>query len=204
MDTIKQSQYWDKVLKPINLELGQEYDFGGTSWIVAEKPSSNYVVIQSNKGVDSIAWPGFTMNGGAYYGYNIDGQNVSNYSTRATNLYNVIKSAEYNYATYGKGLYLISNAKCGTTTIGSEGSGLYCEALASAATHGDDFGVTVEHVSISMLGTVNSSTRKNMWYVGSNGFLHNNGGQHVSCVFAPAFNLDLRLIKVNGNTIQLL
>lgn len=204
VDAIKASPYKNYVLPYAELVEGQYYNFGGYEWIVAElNKTSGYAVLQST-GVTSGNWPGFKMSkfGGSankYYLSNIDGQDISGYDTKMTNLYNSIKAAEKTGASYGSGLYLVSNAKAGTTSSGSQGSGNYWSALKTAATKHDSFGATTN--DFSWLGTVCRSY--DAWSVYYDGTV--SGGsynQENPFVVAPAFNLDLCMIKLNGNTME--
>ena len=196
LEAIKQSPYKNKVLKQVNLVVGNTYKFGGYNWIVAEKSDvSGYAVLQSI-GIIGGAWPGYAMSGtltnaagstitltgaNTHYTGNIDGYDISNYNSTTQSLYSSIKAAEYTAATYGKGLYLVSNSKAGTTSNGSQGSGYYWSALKSAATNYSSFGASDY---ASWLGTVNGSN--NAWYVNSNGNVNNNNNQNNSYVLAPA------------------
>lgn len=209
---IAASSYYDKVLTPIELTIGNTYSFGGYEWIVAEKPSSDYVVLQS-KGITHGVWSGYKMSGtltnasgntitltaeNSYYTGNIDGYDISNYDSTTQSLYSSIKAAEYTSATYGKGLYLVSNAKAGTTIRGNQGSGHYWEALKYAATNTELFGGGYKR---AWLGIANGAAFA--WHVASDGTVEIDY-QIYNYTFAPAFNLNTRLIKLSGNSIELL
>ena len=159
------------------LTAGTTYTFGGKSWIAAEV-GSGYAVLQST-GLTGGTWPGYAMSGtltnaagstitltgaNSYYTGNIDGYDISNYNSTTQSLYSSIKAAEYTAATYGKGLYLVSNSKAGTTSNGSQGSGYYWSALKSAAANYSSFGASDNY---AWLGTVNGSDHA--WCVNSNG-----------------------------------
>ena len=210
---IKQSPYKNKVLKQAELVVGNTYKFGGYNWIIAEKSDvSGYAVLQST-GLTGGTWPGYAMSGtltdaagstitltgaNSNYNGNIDGYDISNYNSTTQSLYNSIKAAEYTAATYGKGLFLVSNSKAGTTTNNTQGSGNYWLALKSAAINCNSFGTGSTY---AWLGTVNGNNYA--WDVGANG----GGGywdQNASFVVAPAFNLDTHLVKVSGGEIVLL
>lgn len=210
---IKQSPYKNKVLKQAELVVGNTYKFGGYNWIIAEKSDvSGYAVLQST-GLTGGSWPGFAMSGtltnaagstitltGADLSYegNIDGYDISNYNSTTQSLYSAIKAAEYSGATYGKGLFLVSNEKAGTTTYG-QGFGNYWTALKTAATNYNSFGVDGDY---AWLGTVTRSDYA--WFVDQGGNVDYGANQSNPFVIAPAFNLDTFLVKVSGDEIVLL
>lgn len=187
---------------------GKTYTFGGKSWIAAEV-GTEYAVLQST-GLTGGAWPGYAMSGtltnaagstitltgkNTYYTGNIDGYDISNYNSDTQSLYSSIKAAEYTAATYGKGLYLVSNSKAGTTSSGSQGSGYYWSALKSAATSYSSFGAGN---GCAWLGTVNGSY--GAWCVNQNRNVYYGNSQGVSYVVAPAFNLDLSKVRLSSGT----
>lgn len=193
------------------LTAGTTYTFGGKSWIAAEV-GSGYAVLQST-GLTGGAWPGYAMSGtltnaagstitltgaNSYYTGNIDGYDISKYNSTTQSLYNSIKAAEYTSATYGKGLYLVSNAKCNQTTAGNQGSGNYWTALKSAAANYSSFGASNYY---AWLGTVYGSN--NAWYVSSSGDVFSGDNQYYSYVLAPAFNLDLSKVRLSGTTLEI-
>lgn len=67
------------------------------------------------------------------YEEDIDGQDISSYDGKMEMLYDDIKDAEDKSASYGKGLYLVSNEKAGLMKCGELGSGAYWQALKKAA-----------------------------------------------------------------------
>lgn len=189
------------------LTLGGTYHLGGYDWVVAEQ-FENYAVLQST-GVTAGAWAGYALtsdyegttsfgNANAVYSSDIDGLNIANYNNIMTTLYDSIKDLEYTSASYGKGLFLVANTKCGATTHGAQGSGYYWEALKIAATNYKSFG-SINNAA--WLGTVRSVTAA-AWSV----FFSNNAhrinyeyAQNANFVIAPAFNLDLSAIRVDSN-----
>ena len=212
---IKQSPYKNKVLKQAELVVGNTYKFGGYTWVVAEKSDvSGYAVLQST-GLAAGGWPGYSMSGtltnaagstitltgaNTYYTGNIDGYDISNYNSTTRSFYSSIKAAEYTAATYGKGLYLVSKSKAGSTSNElQQGSGYYCSALVTA---GCNWGVFGAGYGASWLGTAYS--RNGAWHVIASGEVYWNYGQNFNCVLAPAFNLDTYLVKVSGDEIILL
>ena len=180
----------DSYLQQADITVGSTYSFGGYNWIAAEA-SGNKVVLQS-KGVTSGTWPGYKILGNnSCYGNSIDGRDISSYDSKTQNLYNSIKYAEYG----ASGLYLVSNSKAGSMTIGYQGSGYYWQALKDASINYSSFGADG---SGAWLGTVYSSYVA--WYVHSSGGV-NGSNQFYSFVVAPAFNLDKSKVIVSGSKI---
>lgn len=170
----------------VKLTFGTTYSFGGYEWIVAET-NEKYVTLQS-KGVTSGYWPGYTMSkfgNGSFYYSNIDGQDISGYNTRMSNLYNSIKATEYTSAPYGKGLFLIPYPAPYV---------YYRPALRAAAVNYSSFGA---YYSSAWFGTAS----------GSYAFCFNQGGnegncnQDISLVIAPAFNLDTSKVSLSGSSL---
>lgn len=193
---------------------GTTYTFGGYNWVCAET-SGNLAVLQST-GVTGGSWPGFAMSGtltnaagstitltgrDTEYTGNIDGYDISNYNSTTQSLYNSIKAAEYTSATYGKGLYLVSNSKAGITTSGSnQSSGYYWEALKSAAASSSSLGAE----GFAWTGThYTHYGSNNAYFVGSDGGVYGDRGQYSSFVLAPAFNLDTSKVKLSETTITI-
>ena len=110
-------------------------------------------------------------------------------------LYDTIKDAENTSASYGKGLYLISEEKVGFTEWGHPGSGNYWQALKAAAENACSFGSPDNY---AWLGTVYGSG--GAWYVNSNGGVSYND-QSDDYVVAPVFNLDLSKVEIVGDEI---
>ena len=179
------------------LTAGKTYKFGGYEWVCAET-SGNLAVLQST-GVTSGYWPGYTMSkfgNNSYYASSIDGQDISDYDQKTKDLYAAIKAAEYTSASYGKGLFLVSNAKCNQTSSGNQGSGNYWAAHKTAAGKYSSFGASY---SYSWLGTVGDSS--SAWVVYSDGNVYVNSYQYNSCVVAPAFNLDQSKARLSGDEL---
>lgn len=192
----RKSQTEDKT--PVILTVGQTYKFDNYDWIVAEE-KDGYYVFQS-KGVTGGTWPGYKMakfggSANTNYGSNIDGQDISDYDTKTTTLYSNIKAAEKTGATYGTGLYLITNTMAGTTSNGSKGSGQYYNALLYAATNRSSFGAGNYFAWLGTVGNVSTA-----WSVESNNSV-TFSGQKSSFVIAPAFNLDPTKVKLIDNEI---
>ncbi|MBE6035575.1 MAG: hypothetical protein E7222_12895 [Clostridiales bacterium] len=190
----------------LTLSVGSTYSFGGYNWIVAED-KSGYYVLQS-KGVTGGTWPGYKMSkfgsSNSYYSSSIDGQDISNYDTTMSNLYNSIKAAEYTSASYGTGLYLVTKEMVGNSTSGGQAESdlslsgskqYYHSALKAAANAYSSFGASS---NAAWLGTVYCTSYA--WYVNGNGNV-GNSHQSNSYVVAPAFNLAKSKAKLSGTTI---
>ena len=153
-------------------------------------------MIQSH-GVTHGAWPGFKMKkfgNGDYYADSIDRQDISAYDRKLNELYNAIKDVEDKSASYGKGLYLISEEKVGFTELGHPGSGNYWQALKAAAENARSFWAAY----CAWLGTVDDSSA---WCIHLNGNVYCGSNQTNGFVVAPAFNLDLSKVEVAGDEI---
>ena len=154
--------------------------------------TASVIQLQSH-GVTHGEWPGFVMpqfGNSNYYFKSIDGEDISAYDNKMKELYDTIKDAENTSASYGKGLYLISEEKAGFTEWGHPGSGNYWQALEAAAEHACSFGSPDNY---AWHGTVYGSG--GAWYVNSNGGVSYND-QSDDYVVAPAFNLDLSKVEV--------
>lgn len=177
---------------------GNTYRLGGYDWIVAEI-RGNCAVLQSC-GVTSGSWPGFTMpefGAGDEYDKDIDGLDIHTYDDKMLKLYDKIKDVEFNGAEYGRGLFLVSNTKAGQTFWGEKGSGYYWEALTTAAKNHSSFGASGNSWLGSMYGSGSGA-----WFVYQGGYVSYDGPD-ISCVVAPAFNLSLSKIEVNGDIITI-
>ena len=184
--------------KSLVLESGKTYKFAGYSWTACEVNNDRHVAVIQSHGVTHGAWPGFVMSqfgNGNYYSKSIDGQDISGYDNKMKELYVTIKDAENTSASYGKGLYLISEEKAGFTEWGHPGSGNYWQALKAAAENACSFGSPDNY---AWLGTVYGSG--GAWYVNSNGGVSYHD-QSDDYVVAPVFNLDLSKVEVVGDEI---
>lgn len=181
----------EKITTPMTLVVGNTYKFAGYDWTCAEAIDGGYCL--QSQGVTSGYWPGYTLpkwGNGSNYGSNIDGQDMSDYDDVTKSLYKKIKSAEKN-ASYGSGLFIVSNAKCGTTINNTKGSGNYWSAIVDAALKAGS--------GDAWLGTVYGSDIA--WTVSFNTFLFSYYNQNVKHVIAPAFNIDPTKAKLVGNEI---
>ena len=179
------------------LEAGETYRFAGYSWTACELVNDGRVAVIQSHGVTHGAWPGFVMSqfgNGNYYSKSIDGQDISGYDNKMKELYVTIKDAENTSASYGKGLYLISEEKAGFTEWGHPGSGNYWQALKAAAENARSFWAAY----CAWLGTVDDSSA---WCIHLNGNVYCGSNQTNGFVVAPAFNLDLSKVEVAGDEI---
>ena len=182
------------------LKLGKTYKFAGYNWMVCEVDNDRHAVVIQSRGVTYGPWPGFKMAkfGGEIntsFATDIDGEDISTYDDKMQKLYNAIKYAEDKSATYGEGLYLVSEEKAGFTEWGHPGSGNYWQALEAAAENACSFGSPDNY---AWLGTVYGSG--GAWYVNSNGGVSYND-QSDDYVVAPVFNLDLSKVEIRGDEI---
>ena len=180
------------------LKPGKTYKFAGYSWTACEVNNDRHVAVIQSHGITHGMWPGFVIpkfGNGNYYGRSIDGQDISDYDEKMSALYNAIKDVEDKSASYGKGLYLVSKEKAGFTEWGEPGSGDYWQVLKKAARNASSFGYPD---NFAWLGAVNGGG--NAWCVHSSGNV-GSGGQNNGYVVAPAFNLDLSKVEVDGDEI---
>lgn len=180
--------------KSLVFEPGKTYKFAGYSWTACEVNNNRHVAVIQSRGVTHGAWPGFKMTEFDSK-YSIDGYDISAYDVKTKKLYDAIKDAENTSASYGKGLYLISEEKVGFTEWGHPGSGNYWQALKAAAENACSFGSPDNY---AWLGTVYGSG--GAWYVNSNGGVSYND-QSDDYVVAPVFNLDLSKVEIVGDEI---
>ena len=180
---------------------GHTYHLAGYYWIAAEV-KDGYAVLQST-GVTSGPWPGYKMSqfGGTdnFYRLDIDGINISDYDAKMSALYETIKAFEFTNTKYGNGLFLISKAKVRKTSQELVEPDNYWSALKTAASNHIALGI---HNNSAWLGTAYTDY---VWCVGSNGNVDDNvASQVTSCVVAPAFNLDITKVEVEGNEIVII
>ena len=176
------------------LKPGKTYKFAGYSWTACEVNNDRHVAVIQSRGVTHGAWPGFKMTEFDSK-YSIDGYDISAYDVKTKKLYDAIKDVEDKSASYGKGLYLVSKEKAGFTEWGEPGSGDYWQVLKKAARNASSFGYPD---NFAWLGAVNGGG--NAWCVHSSGNV-GSGGQNNGYVVAPAFNLDLSKVEVDGDEI---
>lgn len=175
---------------------GNAFNFGGCKWIVAEV-KGNCAVLQSC-GVTAGPWPGYKMpqfGNREWYDKDIDGLDISEYDDKTATLYNSIKAAEYQNSSYGKGLYLVP----WNMTSLSKGNYEYTTALTEATENCSLLGASGP---FAWFGTCNINSYA--YYVDLCGSIGNNGNQSSSFVIAPAFNLDVSKVRINGDEIVIL
>lgn len=178
-------------------ELSETYRFAGYDWTVCELDKEHHTAVIQSHGVTHGKWPGYTMpqfGNGNYYSKSIDGEDISAYDNKMQALYDDIKEVEDTSASYGKGLYLISEEKVGFTELGQPGSGNYWQVLKAAI---KNFSLFV--FPDSWLGTVGGGS--SAWCVYSNGNVYGGSNQNNDFVVTPAFNLDLSKVEVAGDEI---
>lgn len=179
------------------VELGKTYQFAGYKWTACELINKGKTLVIQSHGVTHGKWPGFVMpqfGNSNYYFKSIDGEDISAYDNKMKELYDTIKDAENTSASYGKGLYLISEEKVGFTELGHPGSGNYWQALKAAAENACSFWAAY----CAWLGTVDDSSA---WCIHLNGNVYCGSNQTNGFVVAPAFNLDLSKVEIVGDEI---
>ena len=179
--------------------LGKTYKFAGYKWTACELINKGKTLVIQSHGVTHGAWPGYVMpqfGNGNFYAADIDGEDISAYDDKMQALYEAIKDAEDSSTSYGKGLFLISKEKAGFTEWCEPGSGDYWQALKKAAGNASSFGCPNNH---AWLGTVGGSG--SAWCVYSGGNVYDYNSQNYDYVVAPAFNLDVSKVEVDGDEI---
>lgn len=186
----------------IYLELGKIYSMAGYNWMCCEELTEGYVLQGSI--VSYGYWPGFTMAkfGGAnvYYNQNIDGQDIHEYSSATSSLYNEIKNAEKIGVSYGSGLFLLSAKKVGCSSVKNyeSGSGFYWTYLADLAEKDTIFSYT----SGCALGDSYEYTKAFTIVKGASYlYAFNQNLDNGYFGIAPAFNLDPTKAVLDGTTI---
>ena len=179
------------------VELGKTYQFAGYKWTACELINKGKTLVIQSHGVTHGKWPGFKMEkfgNGNYYADSIDGQDISAYDNKMQALYDAIEDVEDTSASYGKGLYLISEEEVGFTELGHPGSGNYWQALKAAAENARSFWAAY----CAWLGTVDDSSA---WCIHLNSNVYCGSNQTNGFVVAPAFNLDLSKVEIVGDEI---
>lgn len=171
----------------VTLTVGTTYSFAGYSWLCAEV-FSNYAVLQSIS-VTTGKWPGYVMSkfGGSAntaYASDIDGEDISDYNETITTLYNNIKDAEYTSATYGEGLYLVSNDMAKSSD--------YVSAFSASAIANNKNTYNGTYKLVSGVDRGFSITSEGV---------NKSIAQTTVANVCPAFNVDLSKIELSGTTI---
>lgn len=170
------------------LELGQTYRMAGYDWTCAEKINGGYAL--QSQGIGACQWTLFNDISSSQ-----DGKATILLASRWQILYSNIQKAENLEVMYGKGLYLVSNSKCNSTSNGQLGSGYYWNALKIAASKYRTFGA--DYAS-AWLGNIRAVEYP--WCVNENGYLASMK-YSAMLIFAPAFNLDASKVKLVDNEI---
>lgn len=181
------------------IETGQEYRMAGYTWIAAEV-NGDYAVLQSC-GVTDGPWPGYALplsDSGRknwWSEQDIDDLDIHAYNDKTIKLYEQLKDVEYTDAEYGKGLYLISYREY------HKKKEYYKVAFQKAITNLRLSGLAFDRVWLS---DANKFDHTKAEYIDSDGICCNEGEQSYPYAVAPAFNLDVRKVKVSGDEIKVL
>lgn len=171
------------------LELGKEYSLAGYHWIPVRINEEKQMAVMQSLGVTAGPWSGYSIpqfGNDYYYTQDISGMNISDYDDKTKTLMEQIKPV----VSGDVGLYLLSYNDI-------EINAVLRKALAKAAAVGcRSLGA---FFSIAWLG----SYYDNFYACGVN----SDGGvsysdQGSSLVVAPAFNLNLSNIEVEGSEIK--
>lgn len=185
-----------------NLELGKTYDFMGYKWTACELINNGKTLVIQSHGVTHGAWPGFVMpqfGNGHFYSKSIAGEDISGYDDKMQALYDAIKDTEDSFASYGKGLFLISKEKAGYVEFERTGSGNYWKVLQGVSMNYSPFGATCFSTWLGTVADANSGNAFSMDIGGCIGYSICN--QPNEYAIAPAFNLDLSKVEIKGDEI---
>lgn len=185
-----------------NLELGKTYDFMGYKWTACELINNGKTLVIQSHGVTCGAWPGFKMpqfGNGHFYSKSIAGEDISGYDDKMQALYYAIKDTEDSFASYGKGLFLISKEKAGYVEFERTGSGNYWKVLQGVSMNYSPFGATCFSTWLGTVADANSGNAFSMDIGGCIGYSICN--QPNEYAIAPAFNLDLSKVEIKGDEI---
>lgn len=170
------------------LELGKEYEFAGYRWVPVRINEEKQMAVMQSLGVTSGSWAGYSMpqfGNDYYYTQDISGINISDYDDKTKALIEQIKPV----ISGDVGLYLPSYYDIKTNAV-------WRKILAKSAANYCSFGATDYY---AWLGTFYGEY--GAWCVDSGGYVINDD-QNSSYVVAPAFNLDLSQIEVEGSEIK--
>lgn len=171
------------------LELGKEYEFAGYRWVPVRINEEKQMAVMQSLGVTSGSWAGYSIpqfGNDYYYTQDISGMNISDYDDKTKTLMEQIKPV----VSGDVGLYLSSYNDI-------EINAVLRKALAKAAAVGcHSLGA---FFSIAWLGSFYGNFYA--WCVNSDGGV-SYSDQGSSLVVAPAFNLNLSKIEVEGSEIK--
>ena len=184
------------------VELGKTYQFAGYKWTACELINKGKTLVIQSHGVTHGAWPGFKMEqfgNGHFYSKSIDGEDISGYDDKMQALYYAIKDTEDSFASYGKGLFLISKEKAGYVEFERTGSGNYWKVLQGVSMNYSPFGATCFSTWLGTVADANSGNAFSMDIGGCIGYsIYNQPNEYA---IAPAFNLDLSKVEIKGDEI---
>lgn len=184
------------------VELGKTYQFAGYKWTACELINKGKTLVIQSHGVTHGAWPGFVMpqfGNGHFYSKSIAGEDISGYDDKMQALYYAIKDTEDSFASYGKGLFLISKEKAGYVEFERTGSGNYWKVLQGVSMNYSPFGATCFSTWLGTVADANSGNAFSMDIGGCIGYSICN--QPNEYAIAPAFNLDLSKVEIVGDEI---
>ncbi len=184
------------------VELGKTYQFAGYKWTACELINKCKTLVIQSHGVTHGAWPGFVMpqfGNGHFYSKSIAGEDISGYDDKMQALYYAIKDTEDSFASYGKGLFLISKEKAGYVEFERTGSGNYWKVLQGVSMNYSPFGATCFSTWLGTVADANSGNAFSMDIGGCIGYSICN--QPNEYAIAPAFNLDLSKVEIKGDEI---
>ena len=184
------------------VELGKTYQFAGYKWTACELINKGKTLVLQSHGVTHGAWPGFVMpqfGNGHFYSKSIAGEDISGYDDKMQALYYAIKDTEDSFASYGKGLFLISKEKAGYVEFERTGSGNYWKVLQGVSMNYSPFGATCFSTWLGTVADANSGNAFSMDIGGCIGYSICN--QPNEYAIAPAFNLDLSKVEIKGDEI---
>lgn len=182
--------------------VGQTYSFMGYDWTACELINKGKTLVLQSHGVTHGAWPGFVMpqfGNGHFYSKSIAGEDISGYDDKMQALYYAIKDTEDSFASYGKGLFLISKEKAGYVEFERTGSGNYWKVLQGVSMNYSPFGATCFSTWLGTVADANSGNAFSMDIGGCIGYSICN--QPNEYAIAPAFNLDLSKVEIKGDEI---
>lgn len=183
-----------------DIEVGKTYKFAGYDWTVCVTDNECHSAVLQSHGVTVGLWPGYLMpqfGNGSFYKESIDGQDIHEYDAKMLALYNVVKEVEGTSTSYGSGLYLMSSEKSSYIDRQNFDCEILWRALMAAASNTYSFGLPA-YDGIWTGTVVNDKICAR--YVNSWGNVYA-FFQDVKSIVAPAFNLDLSKVEIEGDEI---